>query len=145
MRRKRINEAVKNNVEKFPEDFYFEVTKEELANLKSKFSTSSWGGRRKVSKVFTEQGVYMLATVLRSKRATEVTIGIMRTFTKMRAFAFDYKDIIIELQKLREALETNKKQTLENTKYIETAFELLSQILEETTQTNQNLIGFRPQ
>jgi hypothetical protein len=56
---KRINEAVKNNPEKFPEDFYFELTFEEAEILKSKFSTSSWGGRRKATKVFTEQDVYM--------------------------------------------------------------------------------------
>ena len=66
---KRINEAVKNNPEKFPRDFVFELSKEEEEILKSKFSTSSWGGRRKSIKVFTEQGVYMLATVLKSKVA----------------------------------------------------------------------------
>jgi hypothetical protein len=56
---KRINEAVKNNPEKFPCDFFFELTQEETEILKSKISTSSWGGRRKAIKVFTEQGVYM--------------------------------------------------------------------------------------
>jgi hypothetical protein len=64
---KRINEAVKNNIEKFPSDFLFELTKSEEESLKSKISTSSWGGRRKSIKVFTEQGVYMLATILKVK------------------------------------------------------------------------------
>jgi hypothetical protein len=72
---KRINEAVKNNPDKFPSDFYFELTYEESEILKSKFSTSSWGGRRKSVKVFTEQGVYMLATILKSKIATDVTVA----------------------------------------------------------------------
>jgi len=83
---KRINEAVKNNIEKFPDDFMFELNDDEYENLKSKISTSSWGGRRTKPKVFTEQGVYMLATILKSKTATDVTISIMRTFTKMRDF-----------------------------------------------------------
>ena len=83
---KRINEAVKNNIEKFPDDFMFELNDDEYENLKSKISTSSWGGRRTNPKVFTEQGVYMLATILKSKTATDVTISIMRTFTKMRDF-----------------------------------------------------------
>ncbi len=71
---KRINEAVKNNPEKFPEDFYFELTKEETEILRSKFSTfkNSLNNRKYTPKVFTEQGVYMLATVLKSKVATDV-------------------------------------------------------------------------
>lgn len=64
---KRINEAVKNNPDKFPEDFYFELTLEESEILRSKFSTSSWGGRRKATKVFTEQGVYMWNSLKQSE------------------------------------------------------------------------------
>jgi hypothetical protein len=81
---KRINEAVKNNPDKFPDDFYFEATDNELENLRSKFSTSSWGGNRYSPKLFTEQGIYMLATVLKSKVATEITVKIIRTFANMR-------------------------------------------------------------
>lgn len=81
---KRINEAVRNNPDKFPSDFYFELSQEDDEILKSKISTSSWGGRRKSTKVFTEQGVYMLATILKSKIATEITLSIMRTFAQMR-------------------------------------------------------------
>ena len=81
---KRINEAVKNNPDKFPDDFYFEATDNELENLRSKFSTSSWGGNRYSPKLFTEQGIYMLATVLKSKVATNITVMIIRTFANMR-------------------------------------------------------------
>jgi phage regulator Rha-like protein len=83
---KKINEAVKNNVDKFPDDFYFELTKNEYENLRSKFSTfnDSVKNRKYASKVFTEQGIYMLATILKSKTATEVTISIIRAFAKMR-------------------------------------------------------------
>lgn len=121
---KRINEAVKNNLEKLPEDFYFELTKEETEILRSKFSTfkNSLNNRKYNPKVFTEQGVYMLATILKSKVATDVTINIMRTFTKLREFALTYKDIVIELKKLKEDLKLNQSQTTQNTQHIKTAF-----------------------
>ena len=86
---KRINEAVKNNVEKFPERFSFILTNEETINLRSKFSTSSsnnHGGNRYASRVFTEQGVAMLATILKSKVATQVSIRIMDAFVVMRKY-----------------------------------------------------------
>jgi phage regulator Rha-like protein len=111
--------------------------------LKSKFSTSSWGGRRKAIKAFTEQGVYMLATVLKSKVATEITINIMRTFTKLREFALNYKDIVIELKNLKNDLKLTQEQTKQNTQHIKTAFELLSQILEDTKKTDEKVIGFK--
>jgi len=140
---KRINEAVKNNPEKFPEDFYFELTKEEFEILRSKVSTTKFSKTRTLPKVFTEQGVYMLATVLKSKVATDVTINIMRTFTKLREFALTYKDIVIELKNLKEDLKLNKNQTTQNTQHIKTAFELLAQILEDTNDTEEKVMGFR--
>ena len=84
---KRINEAVKNNIEKFPERYCFQLNDEESNNLRSKISTSkinSHGGRRYNQRVFTEQGVYMLATILKSKEATKITIAIMDTFVVMK-------------------------------------------------------------
>ena len=86
---KRINEAVKNNQDKFPERFSFVLTNEELGDLRSKFSTSSLiahGGRRYAIRVFTEQGVAMLATILKSKVATQVSIAIMDAFVLMRKY-----------------------------------------------------------
>lgn len=82
---KRVNEAVKNNPDKFPGRFSFRITEEEYNSLKSKFSTSK-GGSRKGHTVFTEQGLYMLATILKSKVATNVSIAIMDTFVKMRHY-----------------------------------------------------------
>ena len=81
---KRINEAVKNNPEKFPENYVINVDSKELTILKSNFSTSSWGGTRKLPKAFTEKGLYMLATILKSPVATETTIAIVETFAKIR-------------------------------------------------------------
>ena len=66
---KRINEAVKNNTDRFPDGYIIEITKDEFDNLRSKISTSSWGGRRHLPKAFTEKGLYMLATILTSKQA----------------------------------------------------------------------------
>ena len=87
---KRINEAVKNNPDKFPERYSFILDNESISSLRSKFSTLEVNGQGKYTKyaprVFTEQGVYMLATILKSKTATEVSIRIMDTFVKMRHY-----------------------------------------------------------
>ena len=82
---KRVNEAVKNNPLKFPERFAFRITEEEYSSLKSKISTSK-GGSRKGHTAFTEQGVAMLATILKSKVAIDITIGIMDAFVAMRHY-----------------------------------------------------------
>ena len=82
---KRINEAVKNNPEKFPDRYLFRITDKEYNSLKSKFSTSK-GGSRKGHTAFVEQGIYMLATILKSDVATEISIRIMDTFVKMRHY-----------------------------------------------------------
>ena len=99
---KRINEAVKNNLDKFPEDFYFELTKEEDENLRSKFSTfkDSLANRKYLPKVFTEQGVYMLATVLKSKTATQITLSIIRAFAQMRKLIHDNTLLKAQIEEL---------------------------------------------
>ena len=86
---KTINQAVKRNINRFPNDFYFQLEEEEFLNLKSQFGTSSWnnyGGIRKMPYVFTEQGVAMLATVLRTDVASEISVAIMRAFVTMRKY-----------------------------------------------------------
>jgi hypothetical protein len=77
-------QSVKRNIERFPADFMFQLDAEEFANLKSQSVTSSWGGMRKPPYAFTEQGVAMLSSVLRSQRAVRVNIEIMRAFVRMR-------------------------------------------------------------
>src|SRR5438270_7283256 len=80
-----LNQAVKRNAVRFPADFVFQLKAEELANLKSQFVTSSWGGSRRARPyAFTEQGVAMLSSVLKSERAVKVNIAIMRAFVKLR-------------------------------------------------------------
>ena len=83
---KRLNEAVKRNSKRFPADFMFQLDKEEWEILKSQFATSSWGGARTLPYAFTEQGVAMLSSVLRSDTAIEVNIRIMRTFVVVRQY-----------------------------------------------------------
>ena len=86
---KTINQAVKRNINRFPNDFYFQLETEEFLNLKSQIGTSSWnnyGGTRKLPYVFTEQGVAMLATVLRTDIASEMSVAIMRAFVTMRKY-----------------------------------------------------------
>jgi pantoate kinase len=81
---KRVNEAVSNNPEKFPEGYILSLTTDEWSILKSKISTSSWGGKQKLPKAFTEKGLYMLATILKSPTATETTLAIIETFAKVK-------------------------------------------------------------
>jgi len=75
---KRLNEQVKRNITRFPDDFMFKLTKKEWTNLKSQFATSGWGGRRNLPNVFTEHGVLVLSSVLNSDKAIAVNIQIMR-------------------------------------------------------------------
>lgn len=81
---KRVNEAVKNNTDKFPSDFYFKLSSDEFEILQSKISTAKFAKTRVMPKVFTEQGIYMLATILKSPIATQASLFIIRTFAQMR-------------------------------------------------------------
>lgn len=93
---RRVNEAVRNNLDKFPSDYMFELSKSELQSLRSKISTTKVSVKsRSTTKVFTEKGLYMLATVLKSERATAVTFAIIETFAKVRGL----KRELVELHK----------------------------------------------
>ena len=87
---KQLKRAVKRNMERFPHDFMFELTLEELQNLRSQTGTSSWGGVRHSPMVFTEQGVAMLSSILSSQQAISVNIQIIRVYTKMRELLLTY-------------------------------------------------------
>ena len=102
----RFNEQVKNNVEKFDDDFMFELTREEFDNLISKKSISSWGGRRKLPKVFTEQGIYMLMTVLRGELAIKQSKALIRTFKKMKDYIIDNRELIGQREYIQLSIQT---------------------------------------
>ena len=107
---KRLNEAVKRNITRFPSHYMFQLTKEEFLNLKSQFATSSWGGVRKLPYAFTENGIAMLSSVLRSPTAIEVNIRIMRAFTAMRKVIATTMQVMQRLTKVEyEQIETNKR------------------------------------
>ncbi len=98
-----LKQAVRRNIDRVPDDFMFELTAEELKNLTSQFVTSSWGGQRHKPFAFTEQGIAMLSSVLKSKKAIQMNIAIMRAFVMMRQFALTYQELsekLLELEKL---------------------------------------------
>jgi hypothetical protein len=82
-----LKQAVRRNIERFPMDFLFELNENEIQNLRSHFVTSSWGGQRHKPFAFTEQGIAMLSSVLKSKKAIHMNISIMRAFVMMRQWA----------------------------------------------------------
>lgn len=116
-----LNQAVKRNVERFPEDFMFQLNKAEEDDLKSQNVTSSWGGRRKLPYAFTEQGIAMLSSVLRSPMAVDVNIRIMRAFVAMRRF-------IISNAQLFQRLETIEYHQLEMKQHQEQADKRIDEV-----------------
>jgi len=140
---KEINQAVKNNPVKFPNDFIFRLTDDEFKNLKSKNLTSSWGGRRSAPNAFTEQGVYMLATILRGDTAAEVTVVIMRTFTKMRHYLMEHAQLSQQIQEIKKELIENKKWTKDRLIATADAITILEDmILELKSAKEVETIGF---
>ena len=98
---KRLNEAVRRNAARFPEDFMFRLTAGEEETLRSQFATSNGrGGRRYIPYVFTELGVAMLSSVLNSERAVQVNIAIMRAFVRLRELAASHKDVLRRLDEM---------------------------------------------
>ena len=103
-------QAVKRNSDRFPADFMFQLKDEEFLNLKSQIVTSSWGGlRRATPYAFTEQGVAMLSSVLRSKRAVKVNIEIMRAFVRLRRMLSTHEDLARKLASLERKYDTQFK------------------------------------
>lgn len=97
---KRLNEQVKRNIDRFPSDFMFQLNYNEWTNLRSQFATANLEMRRALPYVFTEQGVAMLAGVLRSKKAIQVNIEIMRAFVMLRKMALQYSEISERIENL---------------------------------------------
>ncbi|WP_291118166.1 ORF6N domain-containing protein [Flavobacterium sp. UBA6135] len=97
-----LKQAVKRNINRFPNDFMFELNKEEFESLRSQFVTSKRGGLRYMPFAFTEQGVAMLSSVLNSDKAIAINIAIMRTFVSLRQYAMNYKELsdkVTEIEK----------------------------------------------
>ena len=131
-----LNQAVKRNIDRFPNDFMFQLTKDEFKNLKSQIVTSSWGGVRKMPYVFTEQGVAMLSSILKSKRAIQVNIQIIDTFVKLRQLALEHKDLTQRIEDLEYYFKEHCRDNKEDMKEIYQAIDLLMD------RTKPSKIGF---
>ena len=133
----RLNEQVKRNRKRFPEDFMFQLTKEETQNLRSQFaiSRSGHGGRRSVPNVFTEQGVAMLSTVLNSEQAIAVNIMIMRAFVKLRQMLESNEELNRKFAAVIRRLSTHDK-------YFKVVFDELKRLTEPPTPQRKQ-IGFK--
>jgi hypothetical protein len=104
-----LNQAVRRNRERFPEDFAFQLTAEEFDDLRSQVVTSRWGGRRYPPNAFIEQGVAMLSSVLRSQRAVQVNIEIMRAFVRLRELLATHADLARRLDELEQRYDAQFK------------------------------------
>jgi len=132
-----LKQSVKRNLNRFPEDFMFELTKDEFENLRSQIVTSSWGGSRYLPMVFTEQGVAMLSSVLNSNRAIAVNIKIIRIFTKMRAVVSDHLSLRLEIEDIKKKMNNHDKN-------IELVFSYLDELIEKKENpTEISKIGYK--
>lgn len=134
---KKLNQAISRNVERFPEDFMFQLTNEEFQNLRSQFATSSWGGRRYPPYAFTEHGAIMAASVLNSPRAVEMSVFVVRAFVKLRTLALQYKELTRKLAQIEERLGEHDTAILE---IVNTIRQLM-----EPPKPKKKEIGFRTQ
>lgn len=126
-------QAVKRNIERFPKDFMFQLTRVELANLKSQIVTSSWGGlRRATPYAFTEQGVSMLSSVLHSQRAIQVNVEIMRAFVRLRQLLTSQAELAHRLDLLEKKYDSHFK----------VVFDAIRELM-KPPETKARRIGFR--
>ncbi|HNS17375.1 MAG TPA: ORF6N domain-containing protein [Bacteroidales bacterium] len=137
---RRLNEQVRRNRDRFPEDFMFLLTQEEFDNLKSQIATSSWGGKRKLPYAFTEHGVLMLSSVLNSDRAVKVNIQIMRIYSRLRHLLLTHKDVLLRLEKIEHTLVGHDRKILLIFNYIK---QLEKSRQQQEDQTNRKKIGFK--
>lgn len=134
---KRLNEAVKRNITRFPQNFMFQLTKDEWKNLRSQFATFSKDIRKYTPYVFTEQGVAMLSSVLNSERAIQINIQIMNTFVQMRQWAIENKDLANRISELETYFIEHCKDNKRELQEIYNAIDLL------LDRTKPAKIGFR--
>ncbi len=140
---KRLNEQIRRNLKRFPKDFMFQLTEKEallihsvISNLRSQIATSSWGGRRYLPYVFTEQGVAMLSSILNSERAIQVNIVIMRVFVKLRHIISTNKDLAHKLNELEHKVGKHDED-------IKLIFEAIRQLMEPPPEPPKPRIGFK--
>lgn len=131
---KALNRAVKRNLERFPNDFMFQLSVQEAENLRCQSGTSSYGGRRYLPYGFTEQGVAMLSSVLRSKQAVQVNIEIMRSFVRLRKLLAGNTELARKLQSLEKKYDIKFK----------VVFDAIHALMAPPTPRTKRPIGFGP-
>ena len=132
-----LNQAVSRNNERFPAAFMFQLNQQEFDILKSQFVTSSWGGTRKLPNAYTEQGVAMLSSILRSKKAIQVNIQIMMIFTRVREMLVDTISLRLDVENIKRKLENQNKN-------IELVFSYLDELMEkQENPMPRKQIGFK--
>jgi hypothetical protein len=129
-----LNLAVRRNEDRFPEDFMFQLTAAEFENLRLQFARSSWGGRRRPPYAFTEQGVAMLSSVLKSPRAVQVNIAIMRAFVRLRQLLATHRDLAEQLAEMEKKYD----------KQFKIVFEIIHQLMEPPAEPKKGRMGFAP-
>jgi len=129
-----LNLAVRRNEDRFPEDFMFQLTAAEFENLRLQFARSSWGGRRRPPYAFTEQGVAMLSSVLKSPRAVQVNIAIMRAFVRLRQLLATHRDLAEKLAEMEKKYD----------KQFKIVFEIIHQLMEPPAEPKKGRMGFAP-
>ena len=133
-----LNKAVKRNIDRFPTDFMFQVTKDEMESLIFQFGiskTSGRGGRRYLPYAFTEQGVAMLSGILNSQRAVHVNIAIMRTFVKLRELLGTHKELAHKLEELERKIERHDEE-------IRSIFQAIRQLMVPPIKPKRRITGF---
>ena len=130
---RQLIQAVKRNLKRFPKDFMFQLSEKEFNNLRSQFVISSWGGRRYLPYAFTEQGVAMLSSVLRSEQAIKVNIAIMRAFVQLRRFINDYSDLVEKINRMEEQYDQQ----------FAIVFGAIRELMETPQKSLKDKIGFR--
>ncbi|MEK7720168.1 MAG: ORF6N domain-containing protein [Bacteroidota bacterium] len=138
---RRLNEQVKRNISRFPEDFMFQLSVDEFINLKSQIATSSWGGRRKLPYVFTEHGVLMLSSVLNTERAIKVNIQVMRIYVRLREIMMLHDEFLQRLESIERKLNGHDNQIMVIFEYLK-QFEQTKQ--QELEQKDRPKIGYKP-
>jgi hypothetical protein len=134
---KRINEQIKRNSARFPENFMFQLNEVEYENLKSQNATSSWGGSRKLPFAFTEHGVLQLANVLKSERATQMSIKIIEVFVSLRDYLLTNLNLKLEVEQI-------KKKLVNHDKNIELVFSYLDELIEKREDNTERIkIGYK--
>ncbi len=132
-----LKRAVNRNLNRFPDDFMLKLSPTEIENLMCQIGTSSWGGRRDTPYVFTEQGVAMLSSILRSERAIMVNIAIMRAFTKLRLILSSHKELAKKIDDLEIKLRRQDGRSKRQAQQIRIAFAAIRELME-----NKKKIGF---